>query len=130
MDYAADENFKRQQDEPFNPFFYRHGVPERGAFRVDDEYFIEQPAAPAGAAVEFEWDGERYTVDVPALDADVTFVEIRDGVREPPVALHVVLVRPASWRDAVRSWFAQRRPSVIEVDSSAVRADSSAGSDS
>jgi hypothetical protein len=28
MDYAADENFKRYHGEPFDPWFFRHGMPE------------------------------------------------------------------------------------------------------
>jgi hypothetical protein len=121
MDYAADENFKRAQGEPFDPFFFRLGVPEAGVYRVDDEYFIELAPPPRGEAVRFTWAGVEYRVDVAVEAADVTFVEIVDGVADPPAALHLVVVRPVRWRDTVRSLFARRIPRIREIERTAVR---------
>jgi hypothetical protein len=119
MDYAADENFKREQGEPFDPFFFRLGVPEAGGYRVEDVYFIELEPPTTGAPARFIWAGTEYHVDVPVDAADVTFVEIVHGIADPPAALHLVIVRPLRWRDTLRSLFARRPPCIIEVERSA-----------
>lgn len=91
MDYAADENFKRYEGEPFDPLFFRQGVPEDGWMRVDDEYFREYSPAD-GPLLRFEWRGVRYVADAPAAGADVTFCTVVGGVADAPTALHLVVV--------------------------------------
>jgi hypothetical protein len=92
MDYAADENFKRYQGEPFDPFFFRQGLREQGWYRIEDEYFLEVPEPVPGAPVHFEWDEVAYEIDVPTEPSDVMFLTIVDGVANAPDALHVVVV--------------------------------------
>lgn len=114
MDYAADENYRRYQGEPFDPFFFRHGMPAAGGWlRVEDEFFLEmlRTAAPT---VEFEWHGRRYAADAPALPADVLILTVSDGVADPPGALHLVLTEPAGWRQALMRVFRRREPVVVE----------------
>ncbi|HSJ08613.1 MAG TPA: hypothetical protein VK928_01840 [Longimicrobiales bacterium] len=117
MDYAADENFRRYEGEPFDPFFYRQGVPEDGWLRVEDEYFLE--LAGSEGELEFEWRGRRYVADAPRERAAVTLVTITGGVSDAPTALHLVLVRPRSPLGILRDAFTGRTPDVIETESAA-----------
>jgi hypothetical protein len=96
MDYAADENFKRYQGEPFDPFFFRHGLPEEGWLRVEDEFFLEL-VAPAGATASFQWRGIGYEVSLPEQPGDVTFLTVASGVADAPSALHLVLAPRPGW---------------------------------
>lgn len=112
VDYAADENFKRFEDEPFDPLFYRAGEPvppdlaprmhasgagapshvARGAiplatWRIEGEWFIEleyPTGRPPAGEVELEWLGARHAFRLPALDADVTFALLSGGFAPPP----------------------------------------------
>lgn len=114
MDYAADENFRRYQGEPFDPFFFRHGAPAAGGWlRVEDEFFLEMERT-AEPVAEFDWHGRRYTVDVPTEPADVLILTVTAGVADPPGALHVVLVRRTAWMQALIRVLRPRAPDVIE----------------
>lgn len=84
-DWAAEENFKRHEGEPFDPAFYRSG--ERiaeGVWKVDDDVFLE-----AGDALT--WHGARYEVKI--TDAARPLYVILDGLAEPPPG-EAVLVLP------------------------------------
>jgi predicted Zn-dependent protease with MMP-like domain len=117
MDYAADENFRRYQGEPFDPFFFRHGLPEDGWFRVEDEFFLELAAGAAGP-LTFEWRGAAYEVDPPPQPGGVTFIAV-SGVAEPPAALHLVLVQPRGWRGVLRSLLGGAPPGAVESEAEA-----------
>src|SRR6266550_2752790 len=42
-DWAADENFKRHEGQPFDPVFYRSGEElAPGVYKVDDDVFMER----------------------------------------------------------------------------------------
>jgi hypothetical protein len=93
VDYAADENFKREQGDPFEPLFFRSGEAlGAGWYRIEDEYFLELGLPEPGKPVEFHWQGETYAVAVPTSPPDVLFLEI-DDLTERPVVLTLVLVR-------------------------------------
>ena len=114
MDYAADENFKRLEGHSFDPLFFRSGRREQGAYRVDDEYFIE---VAAGAALpHFSWNDVEYQIEVPDTTADVTFIEVTGGVANPPAALHVVLLKTTRWQDTLKSLFTRRTPEIAELE--------------
>ena len=84
-DWAAEENFKRHEGEPFDPAFYRSG--ERiadGVWKVDDDVFLE-------AGGELTWHGARYDVKIP--EAARPLYVILDGLAEPPPG-EAVLVLP------------------------------------
>lgn len=115
MDYAADENYKRYQGRPFDPFFYRRGMAAGEWLRAEDEFFLERRAAP-GAAVAFEWAGTEYEVTIPEhADGDVAFLTVVEGVDDPPGALHLVVLRPAGgWREQLASLFRRQPLRIIE----------------
>lgn len=84
-DWAAEENFKRHDGEPFDPAFYRSG--ERiadGVWKVDDDVFLE-------AGKELTWHGARY--DLKIKEAARPLYVILDGLAEPPPG-EAVLVLP------------------------------------
>ena len=109
VDYAADENFKRFEGEPYDPLFYRSGervaaeesprlvapvgvMPVRGGgdpaprpletWRVEGDWFAEltyAPATPPVGPVVLEWLGARHAFDLPELADDVTFAALTGG---------------------------------------------------
>jgi hypothetical protein len=122
MDYAADENYKRYQGEPFDPFFFRHGLPENGWYRIEDEFFLEVPTPAPGAPLHFEWGGVAYEVDPPAGASDVAFIAVEDGVTDPPSGLHLVVVARRGLLATLRAMLLRRPARVIELDATARRA--------
>jgi hypothetical protein len=91
-DWAAEENFKRHEGEPFDPVFYRSG--ERiaeGVWKVDDDVFIEgEGGRGKGEGYDVTWHGSRYRV--PMSGAAPLFLTL-EGLDEPPPG-DVVLVVP------------------------------------
>lgn len=83
-DWAAEENFKRHEGEPFDPAFYMSGdrVAD-GVWKVDDDVFVEGGA-------EFIWHGRRYRVTIEAKAPAFLTLE---GLEEPPPG-DAVLVLP------------------------------------
>lgn len=115
VDYAVDENFKRRDGEPFDPWFYRAGEPVgRGLYQVEDEIFQEHAYRERTSHVDVEFDGRRWRVDWPAEDADVVFVELED-VADPPLLYTLVLARQVGAWQTLRSLLARRAPTVAEV---------------
>jgi hypothetical protein len=117
MDYAADENYRRYQGEPFDPFFFRSGLPEGDWFRAENEYFREYEGGP-GDALAFRWEEFEYVVEVPAdADADVAFLRVSEGLPDTGATVNLVVVRPAgSWRERLTALLRRRPPDVTDVD--------------
>jgi hypothetical protein len=131
MDYAADQNYRRQQGDPFDPFFFREGLPEDGWLRVEDEYFLEVAAPPSppeppggeGSDVRFAWEGVEWVVALPALTADVTLVLVH-GANEPPPLLNLAVVRRrgGGFVGTIRRLLRPEPPTVAELELVARRA--------
>lgn len=126
VDYAVDENFKRLQDQPFDPFFYRYGEEVApGVFEAERDIFLEivvGDAAPVSPRVEFDWHGARHSVPLPADPGDLTFIQVIGGVDTGTTELCVVLLRKRPWwRELVR-WLRREPMTVTEVDATARRA--------
>lgn len=119
MDYAAGENYKRHEGQPFDPFFFRLGVPADGWRRVEDEFFLELER-PEAAQATFAWHAGTYRVDIPAEAADLMLLTITDGVPDAPGALHLALVPPSRWRLRLRRMLQPQPLTVVERDVSAV----------
>ena len=118
MDYAADENHKRYEGEPFDPFFFRQGLDTGDGWRrVEDEFFLEAPR-PADGRVWFEWHGSAYTAAAASTSADVQILTVTDGVPDPPGALHIVIVNHRNWFRALLAVL--RGIAVVEQDVTAV----------
>lgn len=113
-DWAAEENFARHEDAPFDPVFYRNGEQlAPGVFKVDDDVFLEQ-GAESGERVSLTWHGARYDVALPTADPRAWVFLTLEGLDEPPPG-DAVLVRPG-------------RPSFFEVFRSPAAPVSSAAS--
>lgn len=68
QDWAAEQNFNRQEGQPFDPVFFLSG--ERlaeGVYCVEDDLFFDREVARAAPPrVELDWHGQRLVADVPA----------------------------------------------------------------
>jgi hypothetical protein len=123
LDYAVDENFKRQEGEAFDPFFYRAGEPlGDGRFRLERSVFVERAAPADGEPLTFDVDGVAYRVAAAEAMADVTFVTLTGDVDPDLEELCLVLVRPATIGRALRSLFGRARPAAAEVEAPVQRA--------
>lgn len=97
-DWAAEENFARHDERPFDPLFYQAGEPiDAGVFRVDDDVFIERVVRVVSEVADLTWRGRRYRILVPP--GSLPRYLIVEGVDEPPAGdLAVVLrVKPRLW---------------------------------
>jgi len=107
-DWAAEENFKRHEGQPFDPVFYRSGEElAPGVYKVDDDVFMERTTwnvQRGGEEVEAAWHGRRYRLAPPRARAGPLFLSL-DGLVEPPPGEAVLVVRPAP-----RLWDLFQRP--------------------
>lgn len=108
-DWAAEQNFARQEGQRFDPLFYRSG--ERiadGVYKVDDDVFIER-ASGLGArdSVDITWHGREYRAPLQGV-APPAFLTLDALADEPPGDAVLVL----SKRFAVRDLW--RRPGVTQ----------------
>lgn len=125
VDYAVDENFKRFQGEPYDPYFYRYGEEKApGVFEAETDVFIEIEhgrGAPLGPRVAFDWHGRRHSVPVPVEPGDVTFLQVVEGVETGPAELCIVLVRRPGWLEQLGRWLRREQPTVVDEDVAARR---------
>lgn len=127
LDYAMDENFKRLDGEPFDPFFYHAGVElAPRTWGVERDFFIEREYRERdelGEAIEFEWRGEPYLVEVPAELGDVAYIWLEEGVaREDDEEVYLVLVRRRGILGTLRGVVRGEGLEVVEVAGRAGRA--------
>ena len=140
VDYAADENFKRYEGEPFDPAFYQLGeqvfdVPflrlgreEPRAvetWRVEGDWFFQldyPEARPPSGPASLEWGDAFHVFDLPVPTADVTFVVLRGGFAPRPIEnrrideVCLVLVRRTSALRAAANVLLQRTRTVEEIE--------------
>ena len=122
MDYAMDESFKRERDEPFDPWYFQWGEPVgEGMYRVEDEVYIERVLTEEEfdrlEEIDFTWEGQAYRILRPGEMGDIHFVVV-EGTDS---YVQVVLVRRASWRQRVRGVLRSESPTVLESGAEARR---------
>jgi hypothetical protein len=123
VDYAADENFRRQQGEPFEPLFFRSGEPLGGSlYRIEGEYFLELEVAADAAAAEFAWREARYRAALPPARPDVLFVEL-EGLAADDVALTLAVRPRRHWRERFRRLLGGARLETETVSAQVERVD-------
>ena len=115
MDYAMDEAFKRERDEPFDPLYFHAGEPGgEGIYRVEDEVYIERVLTVAEfdhlEEIDFTWEGRAYRFPRPEALGDVHFVVV-EGT-DP--FIQVVLLRRVSWRRRLGRLLRSEGPVVLE----------------
>jgi|SRR3990172_604943 len=94
-DWAAEENFKRHEGQPFDPVFYRSG--ERiadGVYKVDDDVFIERDGGNGKEkALDIVWHGRHYRVPIARSSSLQPIFLALEGLAEPPPGEAVVVLR-------------------------------------
>ena len=103
FDRAAEQNFARQDGEPFDPLFYLDGEPAGdAAYRIDDDVFLDRLVTDLPAVVRILWRGRLYQVKPPPAATLPAFLTL-DGVVEPPEGdLVLVLRRKPGLRELLR----------------------------
>lgn len=115
VDYAADQNFRRLQGDPFDPDFFLSGEPQAGGwYRIEDDWFLD--CEPVHGPLEFSWEGKRYRVQVPPANADVLFLELPQDVVPAPATLTVVVRARRSWTQALRAWWRGQALTIEQVE--------------
>lgn len=108
-DWAADQNFRRAEGEPFDPVFYLSGerVAE-GVYRVEEDVFWDRRVKRPPPQIEVEWHGGRYRAALaePSLPAYVAL----EGLSPAPAGDAIVSLRRGA---RVRDLF--RRPALPAV---------------
>ncbi len=104
LDRAAEQNFARQDSEPFDVTFHLDGeAAAPGIFQVDNDWFIDQVVRDVPEELAFMWHGKAYRAVLPEGVTLPAFVTV-DGVTPPPLGEVVVVLREkARWRDLVRA---------------------------
>jgi hypothetical protein len=93
FDWAVEQNFARQDGEPFDPAFYLDGEPlAPGVFRVDDDVFVDRVVSSPPPETDVRWGGRTYRVPVPAEAGLPAFLTL-DAVEEPPPGDLVLVLR-------------------------------------
>jgi hypothetical protein len=93
LDWAVEQNFARHDGEDFDPGFFLQGeVVADGAYRVEDDVFLDRIVGAAPKAVVFAWRGREYRTAVPRGATLPAFL-IVDGAAEPPPGDLVLVLR-------------------------------------
>lgn len=104
LDRAAEQNFARQDGEPFDPGFHLDGeAAAPGVFQVDGDWFIDQVVRAVPAELAFTWHGKGYRAVLPEGVTLPAFVSIEGVAPPPPGELVVVLRRKPRWRDLLNA---------------------------
>ncbi len=124
VDYAADQNFQRLRDEPFDPWFYRSGEEVApGVFKVERDFFLEleyDDASRRDPGFDFPWRGETFHVRRPSPIGDICFLWIEEGLDTGAGELTLVLVRRLGFLDRMREAFGRRTPRIVQHAGKAV----------
>jgi hypothetical protein len=93
LDWAAEQNFARQDGDGFDPAFFLSGAPVgEDAWRVDDDVFLDRIVKEPPAAVDVRWAGHDYRVVVPD-DAGLPAFLVLEGLADPPPGEVVLVLR-------------------------------------
>lgn len=107
LDHAVEMNFKWLEGEPFDAFFFRAGERlNENTYRVESDVFIEVSAPHINRLpYEFEWEGLRYQVELPASLSDVTFVYVDNVPTSGDGDFSIVRVKKQGMLGTLRSAF-------------------------
>jgi hypothetical protein len=111
FDWAAEQNFARQEGQPFDPVFHLSGEKvEDGVYRIDDDVFVDRLVRRRPPTAEVLWHGRTYQVDVPELPLPLYLT--LEGLRSPPPGEAILVLRRKA-----RIWelFRRTRPSIGAV---------------
>jgi len=102
FDWAAEQNFARQEGQPFDPLFFLSGEGvDADVYRIDDDVFLDRAVRARPGELEITWHGRHYRVVVPERDLPL-FLTL-EGLRDPPPGdVVLVLRRGGRLRDLLR----------------------------
>ena len=104
LDRAAEQNFARQDGEPFDASFHLDGEEAApGVFHVESDWFLDQVVRDVPAELVFTWHGKAYRTVLPPGVTLPAFVSVEGVTPPPPGELVVVLRRKPRWRDLVKA---------------------------
>jgi hypothetical protein len=94
LDWAVEQNFARHDGDDFDPGFFLQGeIVADGAYRVEDDVFLDRIVAAAPEAVLFSWKGKEYRTAVPHGATLPAFLTVAGAAEAPPGDLVLVLRR-------------------------------------
>ncbi len=101
-DWAAEQNFARQEGRAFDPLFHIAGeeVAEH-IYRVDDDFFCDVLVRTRPAQHTLTWHGRQYGIDVPTQPLPL-FISLDSLDEPPPGEVVVVFRRRPRLRDLLR----------------------------
>lgn len=100
LDRAAEQNFARQDGEPFDPGFYLDGeAAAPGVFQVDHDWFLDQVVSDLPDHLSLTWHGRRYGTVLPPGVTLPAFITVAGVSPAPPGEVIVVLRKKPRWRD-------------------------------
>ncbi|HEY2825507.1 MAG TPA: metallopeptidase family protein [Gemmatimonadales bacterium] len=90
-DWAAEQNFARQEGERFDPVFHLSGERiDADLYKVDDDFFLDRLVDRVPEWMTLAWHGQHYRVDI---TGDVPLFVTLDGLIHPPPGEVVLVVR-------------------------------------
>jgi hypothetical protein len=94
LDWAVEQNFARHDGEDFDPAFFLQGeMVADGAYRVEDDVFLDRIVGARPDAVVFAWQGREYRTSVPRGATLPAFLTVAGAAEPPPGDLVLVLRR-------------------------------------
>jgi len=92
-DRAAEQNFARQEGEPFDPGFYFDGESSApDVYEVDGDFFLDRIVGAVPGELLLNWHGAAYRAPAPSGLRLPAFLTL-DGVTEPPPGDLVLVLR-------------------------------------
>ncbi|HRP07391.1 MAG TPA: metallopeptidase family protein [Gemmatimonadales bacterium] len=93
LDRAAEQNFARQDGEPFDPLFHLDGEPVApGLYHVEGDWFIDRVVKDVPASITFTWHGKEWSMALPDEVTLPAFITV-DGIAPEPLGELVVVLR-------------------------------------
>lgn len=100
FDLAAEANFARHDGEGRDPAFFLGGEPVgEGAWRIDDDVFLDRVVRRMPREASFLWAGTTWAVSLPREARLPAWVSVRGVDGPPPGDLILVFRRRPGWRD-------------------------------
>ena len=94
-DWAAEQNFARQEGQAFDQVFHMSGDRIDGdVYKVDDDFFVDAVVRTVPPVASVTWHGRPYRVTIPQAMALPLFVTL-DGLDHPPPGDVVLVLRRA-----------------------------------